>query len=97
MFQALRVGAAARNELERYAYSVKGSLDREDLKDKFSEEDRSKVQEAVDSALKWFEENSQADAGEHEAKQKELEGVVNPIMVRIYGEKGGEAQDAEGS
>ncbi|CAJ1357608.1 unnamed protein product [Effrenium voratum] len=94
--EALRKNVEARNELERYAYSVKGSLDREDLKDKFSEEDRSKVQEAVDSALKWFEENSQADAGEHEAKQKELEGVVNPIMVRIYGEKGGEAQDAEG-
>eukprot|EP00913_Durusdinium_trenchii_P002694 g2492.t1 len=106
--EVLRKNVEARNELERYAYSVKGpprepstswrtrptrggtwrfaaaagSLDREDLKEKFTEEDRTKIQDAVDTTLKWFEENPQADAGEHEAKQKELEGVVNPIMVR---------------
>lgn len=84
--EVLRKNVEARNELERYAYSVKGSLDREDLKEKFTEEDRTKIQDAVDTTLKWFEENPQADAGEHEAKQKELEGVVNPIMVRIYGD-----------
>eukprot|EP00434_Breviolum_minutum_P037853 symbB.v1.2.033563.t1/scaffold4190.1/size43252/2 len=82
----LRKNVEARNELERYVYSVKGSLDREDLKEKFTEEDRSKISEAVESTLKWFEENTQADADAHEAKHKELEGVVNPIMVRIYGE-----------
>lgn len=84
--ELLRKNVEARNELERYVYSVKGSLDREDLKEKFTEEDRSKISDAVDSTLKWFEENTQADADAHEAKHKELEGVVNPIMVRIYGE-----------
>jgi len=85
--EVVRKNVEARNELERYVYSVKGSLDREDLKEKFTEEDRSKISEAVESALKWFEENPQADAAAHEAKHKDLEGVVNPIMVRIYGDQ----------
>ncbi|CAL1139161.1 unnamed protein product [Cladocopium goreaui] len=85
--EIVRKNVEARNELERYVYSVKGSLDREDLKEKFTEEDRSKISEAVESALKWFEENPQADAAAHEAKHKDLEGVVNPIMVRIYGDQ----------
>merc|ERR1712113_66447 len=33
----VRKTVEARNELERYAYSVRGSLDRDDLKDKFNE------------------------------------------------------------
>jgi len=82
--EAVRGAVEARNELERYAYSVRNSLERDDLKDKFSEEDRSKLQEALGEALKWLEEHSQAEAAEYEARQKELEGVVNPIMVKIY-------------
>eukprot|EP00440_Ansanella_granifera_P025277 gb/GFBE01027452.1/.p1 GENE.gb/GFBE01027452.1/~~gb/GFBE01027452.1/.p1 ORF type:complete len:531 (+),score=185.25 gb/GFBE01027452.1/:1-1593(+) len=89
--ELLRKNVEARNELERYAYSVKGSLDRDDLKDKFTEDERSKVRDAVEETMKWFDENPKADASEHEEKQKELEGVVNPIMVRIYGESGQES------
>jgi len=92
--EVLRKNVEAKNELERYVYSVKGTLDREDLKEKFSEEEKSKVGEAVEELLKWLDENPQAEASEHEAKQKELEGVVNPIMVRIYGEAGKEGEEA---
>jgi L1 cell adhesion molecule like protein len=85
----------ARNELERYVYSVQGSLDREDLKDKFTEEERAKVKEAADSAAKWLEEgHPDASAADFEAKHKELEGVVNPVMVRVYGEMGKDGADA---
>ncbi|OLQ00121.1 Heat shock 70 kDa protein [Symbiodinium microadriaticum] len=137
--EAIRKSVEARNELERYAYSVSGSLDRDDLKDKFTEEDRSKIREAAESTTKWLEENPQAEVEACEAKQKELEvlgesqqgeggppgptlvffiafpwrlgyrnfftcisccqGVVNPIMVRIYGEAakegGGDAKDSK--
>jgi len=78
----------ARNELERYAYSVRGMLDREDIKDKFTEEDKTKVNEAADAALQWFQDNPQATKEEYAAQQKELEGVVNPIMIRVYSESG---------
>merc|ERR1712196_708321 len=78
----------ARNEFERYVYSVRNTADREELKDKFSDEDRSAIQGATDSALKWLEENKEADTEEFAAKQKELEDVVNPIMVKVYEQAG---------
>merc|ERR1712226_1780027 len=82
--EAARKKVDARNELERYAYSVRGSLDRDDLKDKFTEEERSNLQSAADDVIKWLDEQKEADAEEYESKQKELEGVVNPVMVRVY-------------
>jgi L1 cell adhesion molecule like protein len=99
--EAQRKKVDARNELERYAYSVRSSLDRDDLKDKFTEEDRSQIQSAADEVVKWLEEQKEATADEYEAKQKELEAVVNPVMVRVYGqqaaEQGGGGNEASDS
>jgi len=74
----------ARNELERYAYSVRASLDREDLKDKFSKDDAAKLREAVAETTKWLQENEDANSQSCGDKQKELEAVVNPVMVKVY-------------
>lgn len=88
--EAARNIVEARNDLERYAFSVKETLDREDMKDKFTEEERTQVKEAADAAIRWLEEgHPDASAEDFEAKQKEVEGVVNPIMIRVYGEAGG--------
>eukprot|EP00930_Biecheleria_cincta_P027959 TRINITY_DN19529_c0_g1_i1.p1 TRINITY_DN19529_c0_g1~~TRINITY_DN19529_c0_g1_i1.p1 ORF type:complete len:724 (-),score=170.69 TRINITY_DN19529_c0_g1_i1:80-2221(-) len=85
--EAQRKIVEARNGLESYAYSVRGTLDRDDLKEKLTEEDRSKMREAVDETMKWFGEHPEAEAAEYEDKQKELEAVVNPIMVRLYSQE----------
>merc|ERR1712217_494442 len=95
--EAQRKKVEGRNELERYAYSVRTSLDRDDLKEKFTEDDRTKVTEAIDDVLKWLEEHADADAAEYETKQKDLEGIVNPIMIRIYNEQGGASDGASES
>merc|ERR1712151_15827 len=87
--EAQRKKIEARNELERYAYNVRSSLDREDLKEKFTEDDRTKVREAIEETLKWLEEHAEADADEYGNKQKDLESVVNPIMIRIYNDQAG--------
>ena len=34
--------------------------------------------------MDWLERNQMAETEEFEAKQKELEGVVNPIMMKVY-------------
>mmetsp|Transcript_11128 Transcript_11128/g.27842 ORF Transcript_11128/g.27842 Transcript_11128/m.27842 type:complete len:712 (+) Transcript_11128:89-2224(+) len=73
-----------RNELERYTYSVRATLDREDLKDKFSEGDVAILKEAVIEITKWLEEHENATAEECESKQRDLEAIVNPVMVRVY-------------
>mmetsp|Transcript_138082 Transcript_138082/g.257593 ORF Transcript_138082/g.257593 Transcript_138082/m.257593 type:complete len:295 (+) Transcript_138082:3-887(+) len=95
--EAQRAIVEARNELERYAYSVRGTLERDDLKEKFTEEERTKVKDAVESAIKWLEEHQDASAEEYSDKQKELEGVVNPVMVRIYSEAGQDGGDSAGA
>merc|ERR1712217_991532 len=97
---AQRAIVDARNELERYIYSVQGTLDKEELKDKITEEERAKVKEAADAVQKWLDEgHPDASAEEFEAKQKELEGVFNPVMIRVYGEmgkEGGAGEEGEG-
>jgi L1 cell adhesion molecule like protein len=79
----------AKNGLENYAYSVKNQLNHEGLKDKFTDDDKKKIEEASQKAIEWLERNQTAEKEEYEHAQKELEAVVNPIMTRIMGSAGG--------
>ncbi|XP_067661756.1 endoplasmic reticulum chaperone BiP-like [Haliotis asinina] len=80
----------AKNELESYAYSLKNQLgDKEKLGGKLSSEDKDTITEAVDEKIKWLESNPDADVEELQAKKKELEEVVQPIMSKLYEGAGG--------
>lgn len=80
----------AKNELESYAYSLKNQInDKEKLGAKLSDEDKEKISEAVDEAIKWLESNPEVDAEEFKEKKTELEGVVQPIMTKLYESTGG--------
>jgi len=59
------------------------------LKDKFEGGDKEKIEGAVTEALDWLDKNQLAEKDEFEAKQKELEGIVNPIMMKVYQAAGG--------
>ena len=48
-----------------------------------------KIETSVQEALHGIEEHQHADKDEFEAKQKELEGTVNPIMMKVYQAAGG--------
>merc|ERR1739848_757100 len=79
----------AKNGLENYCYSMKNTLQEEKLQDKFEAGDKDKIESAVQECLDWLERNQMAETEEFEAKQKELEGVVNPIMMKVYQSAGG--------
>merc|ERR1712091_57545 len=51
----------AKNGLENYCYSMKNTLSDEKLKDKISEEDKSKAEAAINDALAWLESNQLAE------------------------------------
>jgi heat shock protein 1/8 len=70
-------------------YSVKNTLRDEKFKDKFKEDERSRVEKKVEEITKWFETNGDAESTAYEGKQKELEDVYNPIMTRLYSENPG--------
>merc|ERR1711943_166370 len=79
----------AKNGLENYCFTMRNTLQEEKLKDKFEGDDKDKIEKAVQDALDWLDKNQLAEKDEFEAKQKELEGVVNPIMMKVYQAAGG--------
>jgi len=81
---ANKVKIEAKNNLENYCFNMKNSLDEPNLKDKFSEEDKTAIQNAVQGALDWLDKNQLAEKEEFDAKQKEVEAIANPIMMKVY-------------
>merc|ERR1719230_1110667 len=79
----------AKNGLENYCYSMKNTLGDEKLKDKLSDDDKSKAEKAIEDALAWLESNQLAEKEEFEHKQKEVEGICTPIMQSLYSQGGG--------
>jgi len=79
----------ARNEFENYAFNLRNTLQDEKLKDKISASDKSSIESAVDEALKWLESNQTATKDEFKDRQKELETLANPIMMKLYSAAGG--------
>ncbi|KAI8581069.1 hypothetical protein K450DRAFT_234486 [Umbelopsis ramanniana AG] len=80
---------SARNGLESYAYNLRNTLQDENVGGKLEEADKTKLKEAVDEAIKWLDESQEASKDEYESRQKELEEVANPIMMKIYGQGAG--------
>ena len=78
----------ARNGLEDYAYSVKQFSRGEKLKDKISPEDHIIIESSCKNALDWLDQNPHAEKEEYDARQKTLEGKINPIMMQAYGGAG---------
>jgi len=70
---------------------MKNTLNDDKLKDKFSDEDKKTIEDTSAEGLQWLEGNQEASAEEMEAKQKELEGKFNPIMMKVYQAAGGAA------
>jgi len=80
----------SKNGLENYCFTLRSSLDDEKFKDKIEAADKEAIETAVKDALQWLDGNQLAEAEEFEAKQKEVEAVANPIMMKLYQGAGGE-------
>ncbi|CAE8701535.1 unnamed protein product [Polarella glacialis] len=74
----------AKNGLENYCFTMRNTMNEEKLKEKFEAGDKEKIETALQETLDWLEKNQLAEKDEFENKQKELEGVVNPIMMKVY-------------
>ena len=80
----------AKNQLEQYAYQVRQTLNEEKLKGQFTDDEKKSVETKVDEVLKWSNDNPAASKEEYDQKIKEIEGVFNPIMQRVYQKMGGQ-------
>jgi len=79
----------AKNQLESYSFNMKSTVEDANLKDKISEEDKKTIVDKCTEVIAWLDSNQLAEKEEFEHKQKELEGVCNPIVTKLYQQSGG--------
>ncbi|GAU18298.1 hypothetical protein TSUD_201850 [Trifolium subterraneum] len=87
----------AKNSLENYAYNMRNTIKDEKIGGKLGTDDKEKIEKAVEEAIHWLEANQLAEVDEFEDKQKELEGICNPIIAKMYqGGAGGDVPMGDG-
>jgi len=87
--EKVRERVSAKNGLESYAYNLKNTMNEDGFKQKVEAADVAAMEKAVNDTTSWLESNQEASKGEYESRQKELEGIVNPIMQKFYSAGGG--------
>uniref|UniRef100_A0A671SVD4 Endoplasmic reticulum chaperone BIP n=1 Tax=Sinocyclocheilus anshuiensis TaxID=1608454 RepID=A0A671SVD4_9TELE len=86
----------ARNELESYSYSLRNQIrDKEKLGGKLSSDDKEAIKKAIEEKIEWLEPHQDADLEDFQAKKKELEEIVHPIVSKMYGSAGGPPPEDE--
>lgn len=78
----------AKNNLENYTYSVRNSLNDDNLKSKFKDDERNQLLKQVEETTKWIDSHPNVEAQEYESMQKKLEDMFNPVMAKIYQQGG---------
>ncbi|KAF7724118.1 70-kilodalton heat shock protein [Apophysomyces ossiformis] len=83
--EAAAARISAKNGLESYAYNLRNTTQEEKVASKLDASDKQKLEEAINDTIKWLDESHEASKEEYESRQKELEEVANPIMMKLYG------------
>jgi len=79
----------AKNGLESYVYNMRQTLSDEAVAGKLAEDDKKKISDKCDATLKWIDANQTATKEEFDHQLKEVEGVCNPIITKMYQGAGG--------
>lgn len=74
----------AKNTLENYAYNMRNTIRDEKIGANLSAADKQRIEKAVDETIEWLDRNQLAEVDEFEDKLKELEGLCNPIIAKMY-------------
>ena len=74
----------SKNQLENYCFSMKNSINDEKIKEKVEQEDKDTITKTLEDALKWLDDNQEADKEVFENKQKEVEEICKPIMMKLF-------------
>jgi len=56
---------------------------------KFDPADKKKLKDSVNEAISWLDNSQEASKEEYEERQKELEGITNPIVQKLCANAGG--------
>jgi len=89
----LKAKVTERNVLESQIFQAKQKLESD--ADYIEADDKEAVEEAVQAALDWLDENPEADIEDIKDRRMDLEDELKPIMKRIYDAKQEAEEDAE--
>ena len=93
--ERVRQQIEAKNKLEGYCFGVKNSLNQ---MSNINESLKQQIQSIVDDGLAWAQSHESATVDEYDAKQKELEQKLMPLMQQAYsGNSQTNNQSASGS
>merc|ERR1712093_70058 len=77
-----RVGA--KTQMENYVYSLRNTIDDPKLEGKIPDNDKKQIKEVLDDAIKWLDEHQTSEKEEYEAKRKQVEAILNPLMQKMH-------------
>jgi molecular chaperone DnaK (HSP70) len=80
----------ARNSLESYTYNWRNQMDNKEITEKMESTDVETIKSTVKSVQEWLESNLTATTEEYQEKLKETEGVLNPIITKLYSQASGD-------
>ena len=80
---------SAKNGLESYCFNMKTTMEDDNVKDKIAEDEKKTILDKCDETIKWLDANQLVEVEEFNDKQKEVEGVCNPIITKMYAAAGG--------
>jgi L1 cell adhesion molecule like protein len=94
--EATRATVEAKNGLDSYLFQMKSTVS---SSDKMDPEDKETINGLLKEATEWLDGNQHGSKEEYEAKQKELESKILPILTKGMDPNamGGMAPDAESS
>merc|ERR1711981_866498 len=93
VLDVLKAKVTERNVLESQIFQAKQKLESD--ADYIEADDKEAVEEAVQAALDWLDENPEADIEDIKDRRMDLEDELKPIMKRIYEAKQEAEEDAE--
>ena len=82
--EAVKARIDAKNELETYIYSIRGTLDEPTVAEKLSQEEQDTLSEAVKNTEEWLDSHSNEEAEVYQSKTKALQEIVSPIMSKLH-------------
>jgi L1 cell adhesion molecule like protein len=74
----------SKNSLENYVYSMRNSMKDEKVGATLTADDKKTIETALEDTIQWLDRDQDADKVVLEDKLKQLEGICNPIIAKMY-------------
>lgn len=66
---------------------MRATLEQPDVQSGITQQDRQHIQEAVNAAANWLDENQEASKDEYMSHTKSIEAIAHPILSEYYKKK----------